>query len=110
MNTIRTAPVARVDKSSQTGISDHTSSSHTIPTDSKRVDIRAYEQTRSDIELQPVKLRFISRTFHGIIDYAAALALIVAPFILHLGNNSPAAIWLSVATGIVVLLVSILTR
>jgi hypothetical protein len=93
------AGVTAVNKSSQAAISDRTSSSHAMPTHGKRVDIRANEQSRSDIELQTVKLRFISRTFHGIIDYAAAVALIIAPFILHLGNNSPAAIWLSVATG-----------
>jgi len=70
----------------------------------------SYERTRSDVESHPVKLRFISQTFHGIIDYAAALALITAPFILHLGSTSPAAIWLSVVTGIAVVVVSILTN
>jgi hypothetical protein len=84
MNTMKiatSAAVLQIDKSSKTGISDGT-----------------------------LKLRFITQTFHGVIDYAAGLALITAPFILHLGNTSPAAIWLSVATGIAVVLVSILTK
>lgn len=57
-----------------------------------------------------MKLRFISSANHGIIDYAAAVALIVAPFLLNLGESNPAARWASVATGIVVTLVSIATN
>jgi hypothetical protein len=50
----------------------------------------SYEPAGSDIKSHPVKLRFISQTFPGIIDHAAALALITTPFILHLGSISPA--------------------
>ena len=57
-----------------------------------------------------MKLRFISQSFHGIIDYLAAIALITGPFILNLGDSAPASIWLSIGTGIAVILVSILTK
>ncbi len=57
-----------------------------------------------------MKLRFIDSSSHGIIDYLAAIALISGPFLLGLGSSSPMAIWLSVATGIAVILVSILTN
>ena len=56
-----------------------------------------------------MKLRFISPTAHGIIDYAAAIALVTAPFLLKLGSSNPAALWTSVMTGIVVALVSVST-
>lgn len=56
-----------------------------------------------------MKLRFISPTNHGLVDYAAAVALITAPFLLKLGSSSPAAIWLSVITGFAVILVSGIT-
>ena len=52
-----------------------------------------------------MRLRFISPTVHGIIDYSAAVALITGPFLLGLGQN-PIAIWLSVVVGITVILVS----
>ncbi|MFS4473450.1 hypothetical protein [Chryseobacterium sp. T20] len=57
-----------------------------------------------------MKLRFLSPTNHGIVDYLAAVTLIVAPFILQLGNNNPMASWISVITGIVVIFVSLATR
>ncbi|WPU96943.1 hypothetical protein SNE25_15585 [Mucilaginibacter sabulilitoris] len=57
-----------------------------------------------------MKLRFLSPTNHGIVDYAAAVALIGGPFILGLGSSNPAALWISVVTGITVIIVSIATR
>jgi hypothetical protein len=57
-----------------------------------------------------MKLRFLTPTNHGIIDYLAAVALIVAPFILKMGSNNPMALWISVITGIVVIMVSLSTR
>ena len=57
-----------------------------------------------------MKLRFISPTTHGVIDYAAAIALVIAPFLLRLGSSSPAAVWISVTTGVVVVLVSVTTN
>jgi hypothetical protein len=56
-----------------------------------------------------MKLRFISPANHGLVDYAAAVALITLPFLLKLGSSSPAAIWLSVITGFAVILVSGIT-
>lgn len=47
-----------------------------------------------------MKIRFLTPTVHGVLDYAAALGLIVLPFILNLGATSPVALWLSVAGGI----------
>lgn len=53
-----------------------------------------------------MKLRFISPTTHGLIDYSAAVALIAGPFLLGLGESSPIALWLSVIIGIAVIVVS----
>ncbi|GHE66467.1 MULTISPECIES: hypothetical protein [Roseivirga] len=56
-----------------------------------------------------MKFRFISPTVHGIIDYSAAVALISSPFLLGLGESSPMAKWLSVVTGVAVIIVSLNT-
>jgi len=53
-----------------------------------------------------MNLRVISPTVHGLIDYSAAFALITGPFLLGLGASSPIALWLSVVTGIAVIIVS----
>ena len=57
-----------------------------------------------------MNLRFLSPTNHGIVDYAAAVALIGAPFMLGLGSSNPVAPLISVVTGVTVILVSIATR
>lgn len=57
-----------------------------------------------------MKLRFLSPANHGIVDYLAAIALIFAPFMLKLGTSNPLALWISVTTGIVVIVVSLVTR
>lgn len=57
-----------------------------------------------------MKLRFLSSTNHGIVDYVAAIALIIAPFILKLGGSNPLALWISVASGIAVIIVSLATK
>lgn len=57
-----------------------------------------------------MNLRFLSSTNHGIVDYLAAIALIIAPFILKLGSSDPLALWISVATGFIVIIVSLATR
>lgn len=57
-----------------------------------------------------MKLRILSKTNHGIVDYTAAVALVVAPFILGLGSSSPLAIWISVGAGFAVVFVSVLTN
>ncbi|GAB4248645.1 MAG: hypothetical protein Tsb0034_28050 [Ekhidna sp.] len=56
-----------------------------------------------------MKLRFISPTIHGVIDYSAAVALTVSPFLLGLGDSNPMAKWLSVTVGIAVVIISLNT-
>lgn len=51
-------------------------------------------------------MRFINDKVHGVIDYLAAIALIVAPFVLGFAG---AAQLLSVAAGIALLIYSLLT-
>jgi hypothetical protein len=55
-----------------------------------------------------MNIRFLSPTLHGVADYLAAAGLIL-PFVLGLGTSSPLAIWLAVAAGAAVVLVSLLT-
>ena len=57
-----------------------------------------------------MNLRFLSPNNHGIVDYLAALALILSPFILGLGTSNPIAPWISVGVGILVIIVSLATR
>ena len=47
--------------------------------------------------------RFITKNMHAFLDYPVALVLLTAPFILGLGDSHPAAVWLSVATGVAAL-------
>lgn len=54
-------------------------------------------------------MRFISPAIHGFIDYAAAMALIVAPFLILPGNAPLAATALSVAAGSALILYSLIT-
>jgi hypothetical protein len=56
-----------------------------------------------------MKLRFITPTLHGVADYTAGFGLIIAPFLLGIGEIYPAALWFSVVTGIAVLGASLLT-
>lgn len=52
-------------------------------------------------------MKTLSPSIHGILDYAAALALIVAPYVLGLTG---VALWLSVAAGVGLIGYSLLTR
>ena len=52
------------------------------------------------------KLRFLTPTIHGLGDYAAAIALIVIPFLLGFDGL---ALWLSVAGGAGLIVYSLLT-
>ena len=56
-----------------------------------------------------MKLRFISPDLHGVIDYGAGAGLMLLPFVLGLGESSDLALWLSVATGAAVWVVSVFT-
>ncbi|MEM7237530.1 MAG: hypothetical protein AAF501_06880 [Pseudomonadota bacterium] len=53
--------------------------------------------------------RFVTKEIHAYLDYPVALALIGLPFLLGLGASSALALWLSVATGVAALLLTILT-
>ena len=56
-----------------------------------------------------MKLHFLSPALHGVLDYLAAIALIVAPFALGLESEGAIALWLSVAGGAGLILYSLLT-
>ena len=43
--------------------------------------------------------RFVTRTMHAFLDYPVAVALMVGPFVLGLGETSQLARWLAVAAG-----------
>lgn len=57
-----------------------------------------------------MSIRFITRTVHSYIDYPVAIALIILPFVLNLGMADPIAKWLSVATGVAALILTLLTK
>ena len=54
-------------------------------------------------------MRFVTKSIHAYLDYPVAAALIAAPFALGLGADAPAALWLSVATGVAAFLLTLLT-
>ena len=47
-----------------------------------------------------MNFRILTPTWHGALDYAAAAALIVLPFLLDLASTSSTAHWLSVLAGL----------
>ena len=51
--------------------------------------------------------RFVTKDIHALLDYPVAFALIGAPFVLGLGESSPAAGWLSVGTGVAALTLTV---
>ncbi len=53
--------------------------------------------------------KFITKNMHAFLDYPVAIVLIAAPFLLGLGQSHPLAFWLSVATGIAALTLTLLT-
>jgi hypothetical protein len=53
--------------------------------------------------------RFVTKTIHAYLDYPVAAVLMVAPFLLGLGESHPVAFWLSIVTGVAALLLTILT-
>ena len=56
-----------------------------------------------------MKIRFLTPTLHGLLDYAAAAGLIVLPFLLNIGDDSTLALGLSVAAGIGLVAYSLIT-
>ena len=53
--------------------------------------------------------RFVTKTMHAFLDYPVALSLMVAPFLLGLGNSHPLALWLAVGTGVAAFILTLLT-
>ncbi len=56
-----------------------------------------------------MKFRFVSPRVHGVLDYVAAVGLIVYPILLDLGAFSPIALWFSIAAGGGLIVYSLLT-
>lgn len=54
-------------------------------------------------------MKFITKRIHAYLDYPVAIALMVLPFVLSLGESNPLALQLSVATGVAALILTILT-
>ncbi len=55
-------------------------------------------------------MKFITKRIHAFLDYPVAIALIILPFLLGLGDSNPLALQLSVVTGIAALILTILTN
>lgn len=55
-------------------------------------------------------MKFITKRIHAFLDYPVAIALIILPFLLGLGESHPLALQLSVATGIAALILTLLTN
>ncbi len=54
-------------------------------------------------------MKFLTPTLHGVGDYAAALVLIIAPFLLGIAEHSALAHWASVGGGVGLIVYSFLT-
>ncbi len=52
---------------------------------------------------------FVTKTIHSWLDYPVAALLMILPFVLGLGDSHPAALWLSVATGVAALILTVFT-
>ena len=56
-----------------------------------------------------MSLRFVTRSVHAYLDYPVAVALMVLPIVLGLGQSNPMALWLSVVTGGAAFVLTVLT-
>ena len=56
-----------------------------------------------------MNIRFVTKTVHALLDYPVALSLVATPFLLGLGHGNPLALWVSVATGIAALILTLFT-
>ena len=54
-------------------------------------------------------MKFITKEIHAYLDYPVAIGLILAPFILDLGESSSLALWLSVVTGVAAFILTVFT-
>lgn len=55
-------------------------------------------------------MKFVTKRIHAYLDYPVAIALIVLPFILGLGDSNTLALKLSVVVGIVAFILTLLTN
>ncbi len=55
-------------------------------------------------------MKFVTKRIHAFLDYPVALALVILPYILGLGNSHPLALYLSVVTGIAAFMLTLLTN
>ena len=53
--------------------------------------------------------RFVTKTIHAYLDYPVAVSLMIAPFVLGLGDSHPLAFWLAFATGVAAFVLTLLT-
>ncbi len=53
--------------------------------------------------------RFITKKIHSFLDYPVAVSLMALPFLLGLGESNPVGLWLSVATGVAALVLTLFT-
>ncbi len=56
-----------------------------------------------------MNVRFVTKTIHAYIDYPVAISLVATPFLFGLGGSNPAALWLSVVTGVAAFILTLLT-
>lgn len=56
-----------------------------------------------------MSIRFVTKTVHAILDYPVALSLIAVPFLLGIGRDNPLALWVSVATGVSTVILTLFT-
>ena len=56
-----------------------------------------------------MNFRFVTKSIHAFLDYPVAFMLMAAPFLLGLGASQSLALWLSVATGVAALILTLLT-
>jgi len=54
-------------------------------------------------------MKFVTKKMHAFIDYPVALALIILPFVLGLGESNIIALYASVITGVAALLLTLIT-
>ncbi len=54
-------------------------------------------------------MKFVTKRVHAFLDYPVAIALFALPLLLGLGETNPLALYLSVATGVAALLLTLLT-
>jgi hypothetical protein len=56
-----------------------------------------------------MNIRFVTKTVHAFLDYPVALGLMTTPFLLGFGHGNPLALWVSVATGVAALIMTLFT-